>query len=163
MDPHTKFQLNRPKIAEVIPYFHFWLVGRLGRSAQTDFHETFVFKAAYPSVPPCKKSRGWLKAFSRYSIFKIVRVNELDSIDFCSIFWAKRPKIGIFWYKSLWRKYIKMIMIYILTETRVYCCLTQGVQSNKTSLQALPRSPLLSCIRPCFGFFQISFIHEGSI
>ena len=32
-DLHTKFQLNHPNIAEVIPCFHFWWVGRLGQSA----------------------------------------------------------------------------------------------------------------------------------
>ena len=56
-DLHTKFQFNRPKIAEVIPFFYFWLVGWLGRSACTDFSKSIIFKAAYPKVLPCKRSR----------------------------------------------------------------------------------------------------------
>ena len=51
---HTKFQLNRPNIAEVILCFHFWLVGWLGRSACMDFDKTSWSKAAYHKVLPWK-------------------------------------------------------------------------------------------------------------
>ena len=54
---HTKFQLNRQKSAEVIQRFLFKSVGRLGRSASTDFNKSANFKAAYPKVLPCKISR----------------------------------------------------------------------------------------------------------
>ena len=50
MDPYTKSQLNRLKIAKVNPYFNIWLVDWLGRTTWTDFDETSHFKATYPKV-----------------------------------------------------------------------------------------------------------------
>ena len=68
------------KNAQVIAFLKFCyrqLFGKsgwLGRSACTDFLDFFGFfliKVAYPKVLPCKKSKGLLKAFSSYLIFKI--------------------------------------------------------------------------------------------
>ena len=81
MDLHTNFLLDWPKIAEVIPFFHFWLVGWLGRSACMDFADSIVFKAPYPGLRPCKISRGYLKAFSRYPFFKIGLDDNDDDIN----------------------------------------------------------------------------------
>lgn len=48
MHLNTKFQLDRTKIDEVIPFFHFRVVGQLGRFISMDFAETFIFNVPYP-------------------------------------------------------------------------------------------------------------------
>ena len=113
-DMPTKFQLNRPKITKVILCFQFWLVGRLGRSAWTDFHETFIFKGTcmqkitvrslewfvsykltFDYTLGRQRTVGWKHFTTRHKYFR-TRIPVMRLLKTCSVTSANHNDIGLY-------------------------------------------------------------------